>query len=294
MKSNVADGAQSTPPVPRRISFTQLVPGDNCKCDINFSFRDGIALVIQPGEGVIVEGKLLDCPEQDPDTGWVVLEAGGRLIAAASPSFRQLMIENSPCHLRLESVCRPDQTGRQHCDWIAYELSPAGGKILVSDKPPVEEIVAEPREDLMPGGEPALLEEYSRTCSGQTKNRRDPSAIYARSKNCRAGGGGIARGVIAMFVCLVAGCGPSRQTAIDPLDVKSSPAERRDNFVRQLNKPYNPSWPVENPEAAAGVLSNITETLRWFDDLKNLPPDQREAILDYLESTRRPPCSLRW
>ncbi len=115
------------------IAYIQLVPGPAVGSEVEILYREGLANVISPGEGIVLEGELLDCPERDPEMGWVVIQEENGTVAAGSPALRELMIENSPCRLCLESVRVDDAHGCGSWDWRAFELSPNGGCIPVSD-----------------------------------------------------------------------------------------------------------------------------------------------------------------
>ena len=117
------------------IPYTQLVPMPMVGSEPQIRFRTGHARVVLPGEGIILDGELLDCPERDAERGWVVLRGEKDAVAAGSPVLRDLMIENSPCHLRLESIVVRVLDGRGAWDWLAFELSPTGSCIQVSDDP---------------------------------------------------------------------------------------------------------------------------------------------------------------
>lgn len=126
--------SQATTPV-QWISYIQLVTKSTLKSDPEILYRDGLARVIFPGEGVVVEGELLDCPEREAGMGWVVLQAEKGAVAAGSPALRELMIENSPCHLYLESIFVRNAYGHGSWEWLAFELGPTGACIQVSDDP---------------------------------------------------------------------------------------------------------------------------------------------------------------
>lgn len=95
--------------------------------------REGHARVVHPGPGCVLQGILVDCPAGDGATGWVVLDTAAGTVAAAAPALRSLMIEHAPCQLELVAVPLPDCDGRIRWDWEAYELSPNGPRIRVSE-----------------------------------------------------------------------------------------------------------------------------------------------------------------
>lgn len=96
-------------------------------------FVEGEARIVVPARGLIITGTLVDCPEDRPDFGWIIIDTPDETVAAGSSVFRMLMIENDPCELELVAVPIRGHTGRLGWDWEVYELSPNGPRILVSE-----------------------------------------------------------------------------------------------------------------------------------------------------------------
>ena len=130
------DPSEALPPTGlpvQSIAYIHLIPGGTVGSQVEILYREGLARVILPAEGIVIEGNLLDCPEFEAEMGWVVVEGDKGVLAMGSPGLRELMIENSPCRLRLESVFSQNPQGSLLCDWRAFELSPNGACIQVSD-----------------------------------------------------------------------------------------------------------------------------------------------------------------
>lgn len=96
-------------------------------------FVEGYAAIVPPAADVCVCGILVDCPETEALTGCVVVDTGVETVALCSPVLRELVIENAPCHLEFESVLLESYSGRKWWDWAAFEISPNGGRIPVSE-----------------------------------------------------------------------------------------------------------------------------------------------------------------
>jgi hypothetical protein len=100
------------------------------------TFSEGEAVIVDAEAGFSLEGYLLDCPDLGPEVGCVVIQTRDGPLAAISGRFRDLMIENSPCLLRLDPIWVQKSLGSPYRDWDAYELGPNGTCILVSDDSP--------------------------------------------------------------------------------------------------------------------------------------------------------------
>jgi len=98
--------------------------------------QHGLARLVHPADGLLLRGTLVDCPETQPGIGCVVVDAAGEAIAVQSPVLDCLVIEHAPCCLEFVAVPLRDSSGQIRWDWDAYELSPYGSRILVSDPHP--------------------------------------------------------------------------------------------------------------------------------------------------------------
>ena len=95
--------------------------------------REGQARVAKPAPGAVVRGTLVDCPEAKDGIGCVVVDTGVETVAVQSAVLRHLVIEHAPCHLEFVAIPLQNHAGHSWWDWEAYEISPNGGSILVSD-----------------------------------------------------------------------------------------------------------------------------------------------------------------
>lgn len=95
--------------------------------------QPGLARLINPAAGIVLRGTLVDCPETQRGIGCVVVDTPGETIAVQSPVLDCLVIEHAPCCLEFVAVPVREVSGQIHWDWDAYELSPYGARILVSD-----------------------------------------------------------------------------------------------------------------------------------------------------------------
>ena len=102
--------------------------------------QPGLARLVNPAAGIVLRGTLVDCPETQPGVGCVVVDTASENIAVQSPVLDCLVIEHAPCCLEFVAVPLRDSSGQVRWDWDAYELSPYGARILVSDpreEPPI-------------------------------------------------------------------------------------------------------------------------------------------------------------
>lgn len=133
-------------------------------------FVEGHAVILRPGPGLYVRGILVDSPETDTLTGCVVVDTDGETVALCSPVLREMVIENSPCHLEFESVLLRSHSGLQWWDWAAYEISPNGARIPVSEphfeyyNAPALEWATELEQTILP----AIEEEHQRLENRET------------------------------------------------------------------------------------------------------------------------------
>ncbi len=105
--------------------------------------QHGLARRVNPAAGILLRGTLVDCPETQPGIGCVVVDAAGETIAVQSPVLDCLVIEHAPCCLEFVAVPLRDSSGQIRWDWDAYELSPYGSRILVSDPHPGSPITSD-------------------------------------------------------------------------------------------------------------------------------------------------------
>ena len=96
-------------------------------------FLDGQAQVVYPRRGCVIRGTLVNCPETESEAGWIVLDTSSETVAVQSPAFSELVIENDPCELELVAIPLTLPNGSCYWDWEAYEISPNGSRILVSE-----------------------------------------------------------------------------------------------------------------------------------------------------------------
>jgi len=113
--------------------------------------RSGLARLVVPAPGIVLQGTLVDCPESQGGVGCVVVHTGQEDIAVQSAALCELVIEHAPCHLEFVAVSHQLQDGAVSWDWEAYEISPNGARILVSDSPEETMRAAQPLKDA--GGE---------------------------------------------------------------------------------------------------------------------------------------------
>lgn len=116
-----------------RLDFEFTGRFDQEQPELEPAFLEGEALVVAPIPGCVIRGTLVDCPETEGESGWVIVDTSLDTVAVESPALRQLMVENAPCHLELVAVPLEDHGGRLRWDWNAYEISPNGARILVSE-----------------------------------------------------------------------------------------------------------------------------------------------------------------
>ena len=132
--------------------------------DLEPVFYPGEAPVVPPAPGAVITGTLVDCPEMPGEIGWVVVDTDYDTVAVGSPALRQLTIEHAPCRLELVAVPLQGHSGWRRWDWEAYELSPNGPRILVSEPhdEPVVQTAAQWAEQLRLVILPALEAENRR------------------------------------------------------------------------------------------------------------------------------------
>ncbi len=129
--------SQATPSANRvryhRLDYEFTGTFNDNKPELKPIFVEGYAVIVPPEPGHCVRGILVDCPETDTLIGCVVVDTGVETVALCSPVLRELVIENSPCHLEFESVSLQSHSGQKWWDWAAFEISPNGGRIPVSE-----------------------------------------------------------------------------------------------------------------------------------------------------------------
>ncbi len=119
-------------------------------------FRSGEARLVEPIPGAVVRGVLVDCPEGEGTGGCVVVDTGAEFVAVQSTALANLVIEHAPCCLEFIATPLQDYNHRLWWDWEAYELSPNGPRVLVSDEheefriAPACEWLREMRESILP------------------------------------------------------------------------------------------------------------------------------------------------
>ena len=103
----------------------------------------GQARLVNPAPGAFIAGTLVDCPESEGDIGCVVVDTGSEILAVQSATLSCLVIEHAPCCLEFVAVSLRNSSGEIRWDWDAYELSPYGSRILVSDPHPESQVAAD-------------------------------------------------------------------------------------------------------------------------------------------------------
>lgn len=97
--------------------------------------EEGWATVMEVGPNVIIEGTLVDSPEGTAGVTCVVLDTPLGIRAFISSTLGPLAIENAPCVLEFRAVLRQTSEGGDRWDWEVHEISPNGGRLLVSQVP---------------------------------------------------------------------------------------------------------------------------------------------------------------
>lgn len=95
--------------------------------------HQGKARLVNAAPGATVQGTLVDCPESEGNIGCVVVDTGSEILAVQSAALSCLVIEHALCCLEFVAVPVRGVSGQIRWDWDAYELSPYGSRILVSD-----------------------------------------------------------------------------------------------------------------------------------------------------------------
>ena len=93
----------------------------------------GQARLVNPAPGAFIAGTLVDCPESEECIGCVVVDTGSEILAVQSAALSCLVIEHAPCCLEFVAVPLHNLARKSGWDWEAYEISPYGARILVSD-----------------------------------------------------------------------------------------------------------------------------------------------------------------
>ncbi len=109
--------------------------------------RSGLARLVVPAPGIVLQGTLVDCPESQGGVGCVVVHTGQEDIAVQSAALCDLVIEHAPCHLEFVAVSHQLQDRAVSWDWEAYEISPNGPRILVSESAEEHTRAVQPRKD---------------------------------------------------------------------------------------------------------------------------------------------------
>lgn len=142
----IYDHANRPPePTTKWIAYHRLVPEWNGELEdgqpvLEPILQQGKARLIDAAPGAFIAGTLVDCPEGEECVGCVVVDTGTEIIAVQSATLSCLMIEHAPCHLEFVAVPLHNLDGKTAWDWQAYEISPYGARILVSDareEPPI-------------------------------------------------------------------------------------------------------------------------------------------------------------